>query len=371
MGRRSTGQSPTTDPTRPVTLARAAVAVSSLGLQALYGEDRIVLPWVDHLLVIRRTMPAQPTAPALLTFHVVIRTRLPLTDLTDVCEVVNLWNQERLGPTLVMDVQGDLDDSQIQLVGRSAAVIDAGLSDEQLLNAVELAVETSVLVTQELIAEFPYLATEDSEEAESIRTRQDDQATRGTLTGLPAAACEHPVPKDKVDPRNVHPAAGGPDQPGVVRHHFLDDGIGPPPSEVALEHIQAALSQAHIEKQQIIDDLVLAWINGILFAFYIDNGPSLLVRAFWEAEADPEYDSTRLFLVCNDFNADSFLVKAFTQEDRDGLQVRMEFTVPLAPGLNANQLTHVTKLAVAQVISAVDAISREATGLSAVEWPRS
>ncbi len=375
MGRRSSTTPSENDPSRPVTLPRVAVALSALGLHCLYGEDRLVVPWNDHILVVRRLTPARPSAPATLRFDMVLRQRLAMADMPKVADVLNAWNQERLDPTVTMALQGDILDTHVQFRAHSATVIDLGLSDEQLATAVELGVDTSVLLAREMVSEFPQLATGDSEEATEIRNRQDHDAVRGVLDGLPGMneGVPAPITAEEAASRAAHPSAqarqSGIRTAATVRTEFLEAGVGASPREVVVEHVQASLTAAGIEKQQVVDELVLAWINGVLFAFYIDNGPSLLIRAFWEVEADPDADSFRLFLVCNDFNTHSELVKSFTQNDRDGLQVRMEFTVNLSAGQNAAQLKHLITVGMGQVMAAVDVISTEASGHTAVEWP--
>ncbi|MDR7329692.1 YbjN domain-containing protein [Corynebacterium guangdongense] len=372
MGRRSSTTPSGDDPSRPVTLPRVAVALSALGLHCLYGEDRLVVPWNDHILVVRRLMPTRPSEPATLRFDMVLRQRLEMADMPKVAEVLNAWNQERLDPTVTMALQGDVLNTHVQFRAHSAVIIDLGLSDEQLATAVELGVDTSVLLTREMISQFPQLATEDSQVATEIRNRQDHDAVRGVLDGLPRPdeGLPAPISAEEAASRAAHPSGQSRARTAAAtRQEFLEAGVGASPREVVVEHVQASLTAAGIEKQQVVDDLVLAWINGVLFAFYLDNGPSLLIRAFWEVEADPNADRFRLFLVCNDFNAKSSLVKSFTQKDRDGLQVRMEFTVNLSAGQNAAQLKHLVTVGMGQVMAAVDVISTEASGETAVEWP--
>lgn len=372
MGRRSNTTPSVNDPSRPVTLPRVAVALNALGLHCLYGEDRLVIPWNDHILTVRRLLPTRQSAPATLRFDMVLRQRLEMADMPKVARVLNAWNQERLDPTVTMALQGDILDTQVQFRAHSATIIDLGLSDEQLATAVELGVDTSVLLTREMINEFPQLATEDSDVATEIRNRQDHDAVRGMLEGLPPRneALPAPLTAEEAAPRAAHPSGSARARTAAaVREEFLEKGVGASPREVVVDHIQASLTAAGIDKQQVVDELVLAWINGVLFAFYIDNGPSLLIRAFWEVEADPEMDSLRLFLVCNDFNTHAELTKAFTQDDRDGLQVRMEFTGNLSAGQNAAQLKHLIMVGMGQVMAAVDTISVEASGETAVEWP--
>lgn len=74
MGRRS-APSPGPDPVRPVTVRRAKEAADSFGFQSLADEDRLLFPWLDHLMTV--TVEGGGAAQATLRPEAVVcRTRL-------------------------------------------------------------------------------------------------------------------------------------------------------------------------------------------------------------------------------------------------------------------------------------------------------
>ncbi|AGF72844.1 hypothetical protein A605_09210 [Corynebacterium halotolerans YIM 70093 = DSM 44683] len=158
--------------------------------------------------------------------------------------------------------------------------------------------------------------------------------------------------------------------PMMNRHHDGSDHSNPQlPGPVTIDRIRGMLMELGVEKTQGGDEVIVAWINEVLFGFFVDNGPSYLVKGHWDPNLDPETDFLRMFLLCNDWNEASISTKAFCHEDADGLQVRVEFTTPVGEGLNDAQLEHNTAVAINQVLHAIDSISTDATGESAVHWP--
>lgn len=152
-----------------------------------------------------------------------------------------------------------------------------------------------------------------------------------------------------------------------ARHSAADHGGLPDP--VTVDRIREVLTGLGVEKTQGGEDVIIAWINEVLFGFFIDNGPSYLVKGHWDPDLDPEAEFLRIFLLCNDWNEAAVTTKAFCHEDEDGLQVRVEFTTPVAEGLNDAQLEHNTTVAINQILQAIDSISTDVTGESAVGWP--
>ncbi|QGU07758.1 hypothetical protein COCCU_09170 [Corynebacterium occultum] len=142
------------------------------------------------------------------------------------------------------------------------------------------------------------------------------------------------------------------------------------PFEVTLDRVREALADLGVHKTRGDENVIVAWVNEVLFGFFLDNGPSYLVKGHWDPNLDPERDFMRIFLLCNDWNESAINTKAFCHTDSDGLQVRVEFTAPVGRGLNDAQLGHNTEVAINQVLHALDSISNEAIGESVVHWPR-
>ena len=124
-----------------------------------------------------------------------------------------------------------------------------------------------------------------------------------------------------------------------------------------------------IEKTHGDDAMVLAWINDILVGFFLESGPSLLVKGHWDPGLDPDREYMKAALVCNKWNEDNPTTKAFCVTDEDGLQVRVEFVADPGAGLNTSQLILNVQMAIHFILSAIDRISTEIQGHCAVAWP--
>ncbi|AGS35180.1 hypothetical protein B841_08535 [Corynebacterium maris DSM 45190] len=362
MGRRS-APSPGPGPVRPVTVRRAKEAADSFGFQSLADEDRLLFPWLDHLMTVtvEGGGAAQATLrPEALVCRTRLRRRLDFSAVDRVVDVLNEWNAQSLSPTMSMALGGDLDDGGVDLHLCSMSLTGPGLSDEQLATVMSVAVETSVLAVSHLLEHFPELSTPDTDEAEQDRRRQDSAAFLEGGDWDAAAESLFPSPAES---RIEHPSG----------KNFI--GLPEPapslePEPVTLPRIDGILADLDIPNTATTDEVVIAWINSVLFGFFVDNGPSYLVKAHWNPNLDPA-SRMRVALVCNDFNvaAGKAGAKAYAHLGDDGVQVRVEYTVPAGDGLTDAQLDHMTAVAVSQLLYAVHTVSAAVTGTSAVGWP--
>ena len=153
--------------------------------------------------------------------------------------------------------------------------------------------------------------------------------------------------------------------------HIPDDGSERPeyPREVTLDRVRDHLAAIGVVKTSGEEDFLVAWINEVFIGFFIDNGPTFLVKGHWDPDMDPERDFMKLFMMCNQWNERSLTTKAFCHKNTQGLQVRVEFAVPTAEGLTDDQLRHNIALSIHHLLQAVDSLSIEATGSSIVDWP--
>ncbi|WIM72241.1 YbjN domain-containing protein [Corynebacterium suedekumii] len=367
-----------------VTLTQVYVAAESFDFHAYVGADRLVFPWRDHQ-VIAYLDERQPGA---LVFDTNLRLDAGMEDITELARVINNWNRERLGPTVSMRVG---DESQVSIHARSATLTGPGLTEQQLADVVRMSMETSRLAVDHIIAELPWLTTADLADDDSFRKDQDTNALSGPLPrdrhiGVnelddDAVRLRELDQRRSQDDEDVLADLGGdaePDEEYASHMSTHDDSTGGDwdeaartgtPEPVTIDRVRATLEGLGIEKTQGGDDVIIAWINDILFGFFLDNGPSYLVKGHWDPNLDPDADFLRMFLLCNDWNEASVTTKAFCHSDDDGLQIRVEFTAPVREGLNDAQLEHNTAVAINQVLHAIDSISSDATGQSAVGWP--
>lgn len=359
MSKRSSGPAAGGDVPLFTDLERVRSAAASFGFHHLEGEQRLVFPWNNHVLIVR----IDEDSPASLLFESELRQKLAFSEITATAQSINRWNHERLGPTASLRVN---DDGEVEVHSRTAALIDEGLSDEQLSEHIRLGIETTILFVREILGEHPDLAAgapgpDDAQDAEKQHSQQDL-----------AAMMEHrAAEKRRSAEDNAMPMHAATETTGwteqVDDHDFQGDAQIP--AAVTVDRVREALGGLGITKTTGEDEALIAWINGVLFGFFIDNGPSYLIKGHWDPGLDPDGDFLRVFLLCNDWNEESLTTKAYTHTDDEGLQVRVEFTVAVSVGLNDAQLEHNTAVAINHILHALDTISTDATGVSAVEWP--
>ena len=356
-----------------VTLTQVYVAAESFDFHAYVGADRLVFPWRDHQ-VIAYLDERQPGA---LVFDTNLRLDAGMEDITELARVINNWNRERLGPTVSMRVG---DESQVSIHARSATLTGPGLTEQQLADVVRMSMETSRLAVDHIIAELPWLTTADLADDDSFRKDQDTNALSGPLPRdrhigvneldddvVRLRDIDHRRSREDIDPGDTDEEYSA----SMSTDHDWEDSPASDgdPDEVTLERVREALAGLGIAKTHGDEDVIIAWINDVLFGFFLDNGPSYLIKGHWDPGMDPDADFLRMFLLCNDWNEAATTTKAFCHEDAEGLQVRVEFTAPVREGLTDVQLEHNTAVAINQVLHAIDEISTDATGESAVAWP--
>ncbi|MCS5479322.1 YbjN domain-containing protein [Corynebacterium sp. YIM 101645] len=363
-----------------VTLTEVYVAAEKFDFHCYVGSDRLVFPWHDHVV----TVYLDERNPAALVFDTELRNTLSLEHTAVLARTITTWNRERLGPTVSMRV---VDDAMVRLHARASVLTGTGISTEQLEDFVRLSMETARLAVDHLIEDFPELALPDTEENSAQRRKQDTAALAGPLPRdrhvsvnkldddvVRLREIDHRRTQDEIDtiddfgfePHEEYSASMSTDQDWDGEEDDWEDSI---PEEVTLDRIRETLAGLGIEKTHGDDDVVIAWINDVLFGFFLDNGPSYLVKGHWDPGMDPDADYLRIFLLCNDWNESSITTKAFPHEDDDGLQVRVEFTTSVREGLTGFQLEHNTAVAINHVLHAIDSISSDSTGESAVAWP--
>ncbi|WJY63772.1 hypothetical protein CATRI_08500 [Corynebacterium atrinae] len=361
-----------------IPLIQVYAVSEELGFHSYIGADRLVFPWRDHIV----TAYLDERNPNALVFDTDLRTSVGMEYTSQLARVITEWNRERLGPTMSLRVG---DDATVSLHARSSLLISRGVTDEQLTSFIKLAMETARIAVDYLAEEFPELSSLDNDLGEAQRKKQDTAALAGPLPRDRHINLneldDDPSSLRELDRRraqeDIHQRS---DDMAPTEEHSTpmstdDDFYSPSPdhpsepTEVSVDRVRTMLFEMGIEKTQGDEDIVIAWINDVLFGFFLDNGPSYLIKGHWDPNLNPETDFLRLFLLCNDWNESSISTKAFCHEDVEGLQVRVEFTVPVREGLSDEQLEHNTAVAINQVLQAIDSISSDATGTSAVAWP--
>lgn len=390
------------NPRQPVevTLAAVRAAGDSFGYSCYVGADRLLFPWGDHRVTayLLGGHGILADTPQSLVLEGTLRRELDMSRMNQLATALNTWNQERLGPTLSFSLS---DDGDVTLRTRCTVQIRVGLSAEQLADALNQAVETTGLAVLALVEDFPELEFPEGfipgdPDTSDPRYDADQVALVDRLPGaLPDAIDTEEEHYEKalglfeyLDEPDVDEAPfenrntaenetalshfGG-DHPSMSSRHRSPDPFDAGenlPYLVTLDRVRHVLEELGVSRTRGDDDVIVAWVNDVLFGFFLDNGPSYLVKGHWDPSLDPDRDFMRIFLLCNDWNESSINTKAFCHSDSDGLQVRVEFTAPIGEGLNDAQLSHNTAVAINQVLHALDSISSDAIGESVVHWPR-
>ena len=457
--------------------------MDALGYQFLAADDRLLLPWPNH----RISMYFGHESGVHLTMLARMRMSLDLSMINDVAHALNRWNTERIAPAAMLHV-GDLGEIEIRF--RSSLSVDEGVSTDQLLQFIQLTINTVEMAVDTVMELFSELDITGAG-SEELRAEQDEEDLVAEIVGLwvPPSANRHGFergsesrnmdtprhPSSHHDDHDDHPDAevpgslggedgsepvretpdepflpifsefagtdltGGSDEsagssgPAAGRHRDDDDdedlldllasmrdhgdeettGFDPVipaigdssvtlpsddddhdagdltdmtdigdrdlydlednhaeyPREVTLDRVRDHLADIGVVKTSGEDDFLVAWINEVFIGFFIDNGPTFLVKGHWDPDMDPDRDFIKLFMMCNQWNERSLTTKAFCHKDTQGLQVRVEFAVPTAEGLTDGQLRHNIALSIHHILQAVDSLSIEATGSSIVDWP--
>lgn len=369
---------------RPLDLLRVKSAATRLGLEVLSTDDRLLIPWENYRVVVYF---AQETG-LVLNIETRMRYTLDLSDINLVAPVLNQWNAERIGPKGFVHLD---DEGGVEIRFRTSINVDEGLSTEQLQHLIQLSHDCASMAVDDALEHFPELVCS-GPNSDVLCTEQDDADLSTTIKGIivapPIADSEHEssfMPFDSFDDdiwddgedldEGVPPAASeGPTPPtesppaGSI-HPSLWPHVPDYPTEVSLDRIRTHLADIGVINTSGEQDFIVAWINEVFVGFFIDNGPTLLVKGHWDPGMNPKRDFVKLFMICNQWNERSLHTKAFCHKDDQGLQVRVEFSIPVSQGLTDDQLKHNISLSVHHILRAIDSLSVEATGASTVDWP--
>lgn len=457
--------------------------MDALDYQFLAADDRLIMPWPNH----RVSVYFGQESGLHLVMLARMRMTLDLSMINEVAHVLNNWNTERIAPAALLHI-ADMGEVEIQF--RSSLSVDEGVSTDQLMQFIQLTINTVEMAVDTVLEVFSELDINGAG-SDELRTEQDESDLVEEVHGLfipptvPHLNASRAQERKRMDsPR--HPSAGGfdddhddddvfhnPEDTGTYDAiwddsteteapqgvDYAEDADNPPvretreepflpifsdfseadlqedsirdsegnisdgpadddqlslldllggdpridipaiandsvsnsapgtrpddftheddddhdrpeyPHEVTLERVRDHLMDIGVVKTSGEDDFLVAWINEVFLGFFIDNGPTFLVKGHWDPDMDPERDFIKLFMMCNQWNERSLTTKAFCHRDTQGLQVRVEFAVPTAEGLTDGQLRHNIALSIHHILQAVDSLSTEATGVSIVDWP--
>lgn len=207
---------------RPVDLDRVEDAVDALGYQFLAADDRLLLPWPNH----RISMYFGHESGVHLTMLARMRMSLDLSMINDVAHALNRWNTERIAPAAMLHV-GDLGEIEIRF--RSSLSVDEGVSTDQLLQFIQLTINTVEMAVDTVMELFSELDITGAG-SEELRAEQDEEDLVAEIVGLwvPPSANRHGFergsesrnmdtprhPSSHHDDHDDHPDAEVPGSPG-------------------------------------------------------------------------------------------------------------------------------------------------------------
>ncbi|MDK6259108.1 YbjN domain-containing protein [Corynebacterium frankenforstense] len=321
-----------------VTLARLTAAAASFGYHFYAERDRLLIPFPDHRTLAYLTSPG---GTPMLVLASQTRADLPLEAATDLAAEIDAWNRTRIGPSLYFRHNGD---GSLAVHGRAAVPVAAGLTDEQLTEAVGLELTAAQLAVDTLAARFPALR--------ATGTNTGADSDEATAFDFDAVALAGPLPGGTEDPPYLLATPGGTVAPRET-------------SPVTPARLLELLAAEGVPATWAGPDVVAAWVGATLVGLALEEGPHLLITAHWGPGPGVE-EELRARLVCNDWTAVSALARAFTSRAETGLEVRTEFALAVTAGLNPAQLHGAVTGGIAAVLRAAHTVSTELGGVGAL-----
>ncbi|MDV2432156.1 YbjN domain-containing protein [Corynebacterium tuberculostearicum] len=245
-----------------------------------------------------------------LHLHTSPRGGVDFSEIADLTHLANEWNHDCLSPAVVVDYDQP---ECVSITGHSYLPADISPSHEQLAAFLLPALRNAEVLIDLLAQSHPALVRETAPE--------------------------------------LAPLADAPLEP------FTLDSLAEMLPLIGIQRFQSDGTTA-----------IYAWVNDVLFAFALDNGPSLIIKGHWDPSLE-EAEFTRLFLICNDWNRAHHGAVAFCHHTFEGLQVRMDAATITAAGLTRPQLFSAVGRGLKHILHGIDDIAREVTGASPVEWP--
>ena len=353
VGRHSAAEDHSASRSAPteVTLRRVSAALDSLGLEPLTHPDR-----PDRVVVAAYAFVAtvwfSHDKPLMLVIDFAERIPTEFEHAAELAEFVNEWNRDRVGPAASFRLM-DSGDCAVGL--RHAMKTRLGLTDDQLMGELADAFEYAAAFFTEqrrmfLPAEF------DHPLPPSLARAQDAE----TLLGRHPA--ERHLPRgQRRGAADVH------DVPDLFKHVSIDpeDPVEP----VDLNALAETLDMLDFAYAVASDEVISTGVNGIAFGVCIDAGRYARVSAVWDTGVEAAGHFLAFSLTCNDLNQRAAGLRAYLVDAGDVLHLHVESSCLITQGLSAEQLHNWVITSLVSILGAVDTLSTEFRGASAVQWP--
>ncbi|QPK82649.1 YbjN domain-containing protein [Corynebacterium qintianiae] len=350
MGKHSASDHPQEGTGQPgeVTLDRVTAALTSLGLDAVETvshPDRIVVPAYAFVA----TLWISYDKPLMLVADFAERIPTDFAHSTSLAMFINEWNRDKVGPTASFSL---MDSGDVGVSLRYGVRIRCGLTDDQIMAELADAFEHAAAFSTQLREKF--LPVEfDQPLPPALARAQDAEALLG----------RHPAERHL--PRGEHREfADIHDVPDLYQERDCD-----PVEPVDLEALADSLEMLDFTFSLATEDIITTGVNGIAFAVCIDAGHYARVTAMWDTGTDADEGFLPLWLVCNDLNEQSAGLRAYILDNDGDLHLHVETTCLASEGLSPDQRHNYVITSFVSILGAVDHITTQMKGDSAVRWP--
>ncbi|AWB84318.1 hypothetical protein [Corynebacterium liangguodongii] len=326
-----------------VTLARVGAALTGLGFDVIEAGDRLVVPTYAFIA----TAWISYDRPLMLAIDFTERIPIEFERSHELARFINRWNLEKVGPTASYRL---MDSGDFQVSMRLGVHAKCGLTDEQIMAEAMDAFQHAAAFSTQLREGFLPIEF-DQPLPPALARAQDTEALLG----------RHP--SERHLPRGGHAdAACAPD----AFEAQADDPCEP----IDLGSVGDTLDMLDFSYPPPDQGAITTSVNGIPYAFYVDAETYVRVAAMWETGCSFDVGFLPLWLACNDINEQFVGLRAYVLEDAGDLDLHVETTCIITEGLGAAQRHNFIISSLVSTLGAVDALSTDVRGTTAVQWPR-
>ncbi|MDO5075879.1 hypothetical protein [Corynebacterium sp.] len=314
-------------------------------------EDHIVISNQHYCTVI---FFAHETVDHLVV-HSVLRNHLPAADFAVVAQAVSWSNSKFVGLTTLLEPQ---DDSSLAIAFRTSMPIAAGVATQQLDTFLETSLHTTHSAVEHCMFQFPTLGRAHEDETALEQDAEYAQGIGEKITPNPYALTTWETESRQLEYLLV---------------------LDPELSQVTPRRIEAILRRygpcdLHY---QLHESHLLAKIGGLYMSFRITrdqdpepNPQALVIEAKWIPDLHPDEHFIPIVALCSVWNQSASTTKAScTIEAEERIHINAYYSIALRYGLGEAQLMNTLRVGISNTLAAIEHISTEATGSSAVHWP--
>ncbi|MCT1613031.1 YbjN domain-containing protein [Corynebacterium sanguinis] len=331
-----------------VTLKRIVAALDGLGLSPMYHPDRPDRAVVPAYAFVS-TVWISYDKPLMLVADFTERVPTEFERSAELADFINEWNRDRVGPTASYRL---MDSGDLAVSLRAGVRTRCGLTDEQLMAELADAFEHAAAFSTQLRQRFLPIEF-DQPLPPALARAQDADALLG----------RHP--SERHLPRGEHRQFSDIHDVPDVYDNVDDEFVEP----VDLDSFTDTLDMLDFTYDFPAEDLITTGVNSIAFAVCIDAGEYARVTAMWDTGQRSEDGFLAMWLICNDLNEQTAGLRAYLLDLDGDLHLHVETTCLVSQGLSPAQRHNYLISSFVSILGAVDQISTQVKGASAVNWP--